>query len=78
MMTDWLVNSSASGVMKLAGSLIDAGIAGGWAVAAAGTIFASLGPASTAYFRPLTRRSSFALGVGSAAVLSMLIPGGAA
>lgn len=71
---DAIINGSSSGALKLAGLAIEAGLGRGWSVAAAWAIFAGLGPASAAYFRPLTRRSAFALGFGLAAVLSIIIP----
>lgn len=71
---DFFVNGLASGVAKSAGVFAAAGLPGGVLTVAAWTAFGLVGPASAAYFRPLTRRSSFALAFGAAAVLAMLVP----
>lgn len=73
---DVLVNDASSGVLKGARIVMGTGLASGWAEPMAWALFVALGPASTAYFRPLTRRSAFALAFGLAAVLSILIPNG--
>ena len=71
---DLLINGSSSGVLKLSEIVARQGIGGGAAAALSWTVFFSLGAASCAYFRPLTRRSAFALALGMTAVFSILTP----
>ena len=71
---DVLINSHASGVHKIAGIVIPSGLAANLALALSWAFFLALGPGACAYFRPLTRRSAFAVAFGMAAVFSILAP----
>lgn len=71
---DLLINGNSSGVLKLSEIVARQGIGAGPAAALSWTVFFSLGAASCAYFRPLTRRSAFTLALGMTAVFSILTP----